>query len=576
MKRSPVYVLMVTTMVLAIVSGCAAPVPTPAPAAAPLPAAPAAQPAAPAAPAAAPAPTSVPAAAPAAPAAPSAPAAAPAATTAPAPAAGQPKMGGTITFGMKEDVTSLDPLKAIQYGDIRLNILVAQQLVAPDRQGNFVGVLAEKWETSADGKTWTFTLRKGVKFHNGKDVTADDVKWIFDRIMDEKAGAAMRATYAGIKMQTQVVDAGTVKFTIEGGSGPFLNYLALLNRSAIIHRDSYNADGSIKTIIGTGPFMIDAIKPGDSYSLKKFPDYWKKGQPYLDGVVLKVITDPSARLNAIRTGDVTMTEELPIQDVKKLQDKPDPNFTAKVYYINSGERLVMNTQRAPFNNKNARLAFEYIFDRDQYNDAIFFGLGQVHNQPFEKSNVWYLDVPIIKPDLNKAKDFFKASGLPQGTKITMLLMPTQKDRTEVIQAMLGQVGFQVTFDTVDTAAWNNKGKAMDYDLLMGTMTGIFDPDRPYGYLQKSNGSNWLVGGYDTPKMNELLDLGRSLTDLAKRKDVYKQVVQLVQDDAATLYVLGLPWVDAWRSNVKGYQPGTSPALMMMDASDGLNVTWLDK
>jgi peptide/nickel transport system substrate-binding protein len=134
----------------------------------------------------------------------------------------------------------------------------------------------------------------------------------------------------------------------------------------------------------------------------------------------------------------------------------------------------------------------------------------------------------------------------------------------------------VEFDTVDSAAWTSQGKAYNFDLLLGTMTGIFDPDRPYGYLQKSSSSNWLVGGYDTPQMNALLNAGRSESDITKRTDIYKQVVQLVQDDAATMYVAGLPWVEAWRNTVKGYQSGTSPALMMMDASDGLNVTWLNK
>jgi len=549
MKSSRVLILLASVMLIGALLGACAPAP----------AAPATQP---------PAVATQPATAAVAPTG------APAATQ--QPVAGQPKMGGTVTFGMKEDVTSMDPLKAIQYGDIRLNILVAQQLVAPDRAGKFVGVLAETWDTSPDGKTWTFHLRKGVKFHNGQEMSADDVKWVFDHIMDPKSGAVMASTYKAIGLTTEVVDNYTIKFMISSGMGPFLSYLALLNRSAIIHRDSYNADGSVSKMIGTGPFMMVSSKPGDSYTLQKFPDYWKKGQPYLDQVVLKVVTDPSARLNAIRTGDVDMTEDLPIAEVKNLSKTPDPNFTVNVYYINSDERLVMNNTRAPFNNKNARLAVEYALDRNQYNDAIFFGLGQVHNQAFVPDNLWYLDVPMIKPDLSKAKEYFKASGLPEGTKVKMLLMPNQTDRTEVIQAMLGQIGFQVEFDTVDSAAWTNQGKAYNFDLLLGTMTGIFDPDRPYGYLQKSSSSNWLVGGYDTPQMNDLLNAGRSETDVNKRKDIYKQVVQLVQDDAATMYVVGLPWVEAWRNTVKGYQSGTSPALLMMDASDGLNVTWLDK
>jgi peptide/nickel transport system substrate-binding protein len=155
-------------------------------------------------------------------------------------------------------------------------------------------------------------------------------------------------------------------------------------------------------------------------------------------------------------------------------------------------------------------------------------------------------------------------------------MANQRDKGEVIQAMLGQVGFDVQFDIVDSAAWNSKGQALDYDLLLGTMTGIFDPDRPYGYLTAASGGNWLVGGYDSPQMNELLTAGKAEVDVAKRQEIYSQVVQLVQDDAATIYVLGLPWVEAWQNYVKDYQPGTSPALMMMDASDGLNKAWLDK
>jgi peptide/nickel transport system substrate-binding protein len=500
----------------------------------------------------------------------------PASQTAPAVLPTGPKTGGTLSFAMKEDVTSLDPLKAIQYGDIRLNILVAQQLVAPDRAGNFVGVLAESWETSADGKTWSFTLRPNVKFHNGETLTADDVKWIFDRILDPDAGAAMRSTYAGIGLQSEVLDENTIQFTLESGMGPFPSYLALLNRTAIIHRDSYDAAGNVAKIIGTGPFMMDEVRPGESYTVVKFTDYWKPDEPLLDAVVLRVITDAVVRLNALRTGEVDMAEELPMADVKRLVDNPDPNFTVQVYYINSGERLVMNHNRPPFDNLNARLALQSAFDREQYNEAIFFGLGQVHNQPFTPDNVWRLDVPMVEPDLDKAREYFEASGLPQGTPVTFLLMANQRDKGEVIQAMLSQVGFNVQFDIVDSAAWNSKGQALDYDLLLGTMTGIFDPDRPYGYLTAASGGNWLVGAYDSPQMNELLDQGKAEVDVAARQAIYTQAVELVQEDAATFYVLGLPWVEAWQNYVKNYQPGTSPALMMMDASDGLNVTWLDK
>lgn len=501
---------------------------------------------------------------------------APAPVEEPVQAPGEPKYGGSLSFAMKEDVTSMDPLKAIQYGDIRLNILVTQQLVAPNRAGEFVGVLAERWETSADGKEWTFHLRPGVKFHNGADLTADSVKYVFDRILAEDSGAAMRSTFVNIGLNVEVVDPLTIKMTIEKGMGPFLSYLALLNRSAIVHPDSYDASGNATTIIGTGPFYLDSFRPGESYTLKRFDQYWKEGEPYLDEVVLRVITDPVVRLNALRSGEVDMAEEMPIADVKQLIDNPNPNFTVDVYYFNSGARLVMNHTRAPLDNLDARMAIQYAFDREMYNEAIYFGLGQVHNQPFVPEDVWYLDVPMVEPNLEKAREHFAAAGLQQGTEITMLLMPNQVDAGDIIDAMLSQVGFRVKFEIVDSAAWSTRGANMDYDMIMGTMTGIFDPDRPYGYLTNSSGGNWLVGGYGNPEMDAMLTQGVSEVDVAKRQQIYTQVVKKVQEDAATMYVLGLPWIEGWQNYVKGYRPGTSPVLMMMDASDGLNTTWLDK
>ncbi len=488
-----------------------------------------------------------------------------------------PKYGGVLTFAMKEDVTSLDPHKAIQYGDVRLNALIAQQLVAADRGGNFVGVLAESWETSEDGLTWTFKLRPGVKFHNGAPLTADDVKWVFDKIIAEDSGAAMRSTFVKIGLQVEVVDPATVKMTITSGAGPFLSYIGLLNRAAIVHRDGYDADGNATTIIGTGPFMLDSFKPGESYTLKKFEDYWVEGQPYLDGVVLKVITDPVVRLNALRTGEVDMVEEMPIADVKALLDNPDPNFTVEVYYFNSGARFVMNNTRPPFNNLDARQAVQYAFDREAYNEAVYFGLGQVHNQPFVPDDLWRLDVPTIEPNLDKAKEYFAASGLPEGTEIVIMLMANQKDSAEIIDAMLSQVGFKAKFDIVDSAAWNSRGQALDYDILIGTMTGIFDPDRPYGYLSSTSSGSWLCGGYSNPTMDELLTKGIATANIEERKGIYTQVLQLVHDDAATMYIVSLPWNEGWQNYVKNYQPASGmPMLLNMDASTGLNIAWLDK
>jgi peptide/nickel transport system substrate-binding protein len=475
-----------------------------------------------------------------------------------------------LIFGMKQPVTTLDPLRAVQYGDIRLNHLVAQQLVAPDMNGNFVGVLAEKWAVSPDGKEWVFDLRKGVHFHNGMEMIADDVRWIFDRIEDPKTQSNLRTVFAGMNLHTSVINRYQVRFQMDSGMGSFLSYLSLLNRAAIIHRDSYDENGKVLKIIGTGPFQMGPYINGQYYILNKFPDYWKRGEPLLDEVELRVIPDANSRYEQLKAGTIDMTEELPFSQVKRMLNDPDPEIILDLHYINSDERLVMNQRRLPFSNKNSRLAVMNAIDREIYNQAIFHGLGQVHNQPFSFNDPWYLDYPIPKANLVQAKKYFEASGNSKGTSVEFLITPDQSDRAEIIRMMLAEVGFIVKIKAVQPAEWNSLGMAYQYDLLLGTMSGVFDPDRPYGYLSGKSGSNWLVGGYDSPEMNNLIEAGRSEINIEKRKETYKKILELVEKDAATMYLTGLPWVEAWRSYVSGYRSGNAPVLMWMDASEGLN------
>ena len=387
----------------------------------------------------------------------------------------------------------------------------------------------------------------------------------------------MRSAYTGIKLQSEVVDKSTIKFTIESGMGPFPSYLALLNRSAIIHRDSYDAEGKVAKIIGTGPFMMDAVKPGESYTLVKNPNYWKAGEPLLDSVVLKVITDPVVRLNALRTGEVDMAEELPMADVKKLVDTPDPDFTVQVYYINSGERLVMNTPAcARSTTRMPAWRLQAVFDREQYNEAIFFGLGQTHNQPFTPDNVWRLDVPTVMPDLTKAKEYFKASGLPEGTPVKFLLMANQKDKGEVIQAMLGQVGLRGGVRRRGLGRVEQQGPGLRLRPAAGHHDGHLRPGPPLrlpdqGQRRQLAGRRLRLGADERAA-------GRG-----QRRDQRGQAPGDLQAGGGTGASgrshdlrAGPALGRGVAQHRKDYQPGTSPALMMMDASDGLNKAWLDK
>ncbi|MGH2490685.1 MAG: ABC transporter substrate-binding protein, partial [Candidatus Limnocylindria bacterium] len=241
------------------------------------------------------------------------------------PAAATATYGGTITFGLENDVSNLDPMLSGLFVDRNIHYAMYDSLVRVDNKGNIIPWLAEKWTTTDEGKTVTFNLRQGVKFHDGSVFDAEAVKWNLERYINTK-GSLRTGDLASVASVT-VVDPATVKLSLKAAFSPLLG--ALVDRAGMMVSkkvvDTAGADFTLRPFkAGTGPFILtDAVK-NDHYTLERNPDWWGKDAagnklPFLDKIIVKPILEPDVRLTNLRTGDVQVLNGLAGKDVPAVK-----------------------------------------------------------------------------------------------------------------------------------------------------------------------------------------------------------------------------------------------------------------
>jgi len=244
---------------------------------------------------------------------------------------------------------------------------------------------------------WTFTLREGVKFHNGRVMTSDDVKFSFERLVAKETASPRAADYANIKSVT-APDAKTVIFELNKAEAPFLSNL-VYGWAAIVPKES------VATLrdkpIGTGPFKIVEWVKNSNVTLERFSDYFVKDVPYLDKAIFKVAADPTARLAGLRAGEVDVIPELAVQDLANV--RKDPNFKTIEVPFNGIQLIPINNKTAPFNNVKVRQALNYAVDKKGVIDAAQFGIGVAIGTHLAPVSDYYVDLTKKYPyDLAKA------------------------------------------------------------------------------------------------------------------------------------------------------------------------------
>lgn len=497
-----------------------------------------------------------------------APAGAPAAGdtgTAPA-AAGEPRAGGTLTVVLDGEIDTIDPQKSVTIVGNQVWPNIYETLVVQGPNLDSVEpVLAESWE-QPDDRTYVFTLRQGVKFHDGSDFTAEDVKFSYDRMMDEATAASRRPDFLPVE-SVEVVDDFTVQFTMKEPYGPFLSKLELL---AILPNDP--AIDHATAPIGTGPFKFTEWVTGQSITLDRFEEYWQEGRPYLDSIVYRPIAEPSTRIVELQTGNVDVLNAVPAKDVATLEE--DANV---VVYRNAGvtrDHVGFNMESELFkDNPNLRKCIAWAVDRQTIADTILFGLAKPAQVAIPESHWAYNTAAdnYFGFDTAKAKEFCdQADPLP--AEVTVTVSPTYPDQikmAELMQQALAEVGIDLKIEQLEWSTWIDTVVVQgDYDMEIVLISGGSDPD-DFFYQWHHTGEVFNLWRYSDPEMDALLEAGRSTVDQAARKEIYDQIQQKLLDDAPLVHIIYRDQVMAAGAAVQDFE-------MRLDSRLEFRDVWLNR
>jgi peptide/nickel transport system substrate-binding protein len=463
------------------------------------------------------------------------------------------KKGGVLKFATPSVRPGLDPAHTRTGDAYMLTGMIFSNLTRIDHELKPQPQLASSWDTNADSSEWTFHLVKNAKFTNGRAVTADDVKFTIDRVLDPKTGSRGAKAIGPIK-EVVVKDPHTVVFKL---AGPYADLaLQLGNTFARIVAKENVPDIGTKPV-GSGPFILKEYVPGNKAVLVRNPDYFEKGLPYLDEVHQIYIKEYAAQVSALKTGEIDIMYFAPAEIIPDL--KKEPKIDVKVVSAPSFQPLIMWVTEKPFNDVRVRQALRFAVDRQAMMEASTGGLGVLGNDtPVSPSNPYYNKaLPQRKRDVAKAKKLLAEAGFPKGVDIT-LYTSTQRPGLEpaalVAQQSVADAGFRVKIESVDIARLYKdvipkpKPFAISHNNWFGRPT-VDESLSPFYFT----GSHWNYTKYSTPEVDKLLDQARAKTDFAERKKLYDKVQDILYNEGPDVVAYFKNYVSAVRKEVKNYK-----------------------
>jgi peptide/nickel transport system substrate-binding protein len=449
-----------------------------------------------------------------------------------APATGTPSAGGTLQAALTGEPDTIDPATSTIYTGAQVYDNIFNKLIDLDENNKFYGQLATKW-TAPDDKTWVFDLVDGVKFHNGETFGPEDVVYTFERILDPKTGSGYAPLYDAI---SKVESTGTnqVTFHLKTSFGPFLSNLA--NNGEIVNQAAIEAKDPARNAIGTGPFEFVEWVQGDHITLKKNENYFESGKPYLDGIDFKFLNVDQSRIDALQSGDLNWSDAVPLQQLNTLKD--DPAYT----YVTSAtagipDYIAMNTRQPPFDNKLVRQAVYWALDRDAIRQVAYFGAGESGIEEVPTGSSWYDGSPIVTQNIDQAKQLLQQAGVQTPLEVEYLGLPQYPELLktgEVMQQQLDAVGIKMNIKQVEVGVWFNAFSKGTYQITSAYQERTIDPDNFYALVIHTGGAINSTG-YSNPQCDKLIDQARTETDDQTRFNLYKQVRQIVFDDAPIVF-----------------------------------------
>lgn len=456
--------------------------------------------------------------------------------------AGAASARDTVTVALQLEPPHLDPTSAAAGAiDQVLYSNVFEGLTRFMGDGSVVPGLAESWEISEDGLTYTFRLQDGVTFHDGTTMDAEDVKFSLDRARAEDSTNAQKALFADIA-SVDVVDPLTVQITLSQPNGNLLFNLAW-GDAVIVAPESID---TIKTApVGTGAFTFTNWVQGDRIDLARNPDYWGEA-PALSAATFKFISDPTAAFAAMMAEDVDAFSGFPAPE-NLPQFEADPRFQVLVGSTEGETILSINNKQAPFDNPKVRAAVSHAIDRQAIIDGAMFGYGTPIGTHFAPHNPAYVDLTGTSAhDPEKARALLAEAGLPDGFTTTLHLPPPSYARRggEIIAAQLAEVGITAEIINVEWAQWLEtvfRGKNFGLSIVSHTEPmdiGIYA--RPDYYFQ-----------YDNAVFQDLMAELTGTTDPDARTKMLQQAQEIIANDYVNGFLFQLASLSVAKADLQG-------------------------
>ena len=481
--------------------------------------------------------------------------------------------GGTIRIAQKIPSAAIDPVTTASSGGLLLLQQAGEFLCRSGSDLILQPMLAVSWKPNDDSTMWTFTLRKGVKFHDGREMKADDVVASIDRLCDPKNSSNALSVFAGVLKPggTKKVDDHTVAFTLEAANGSFPYLVSSDNYNAIILPADYAGDFE-KTFNGTGPFKIEKYTQGVGASFVRNDAYWgDKALP--DRLAFSFYADTQPMLLALQGRDVDVIQQVPVLEGAALLNNPDVNIIS--LKSSAHQELHMRCDMKPFKDKRVRRAIALSLDRERLVKGLMRGRASLGNDSpfapvFPTTNT---SVAQRAQDLNEAKALLEAAGMTNG-KVTLttenfLEIPQY---AQLVQAAAREIGFTIDLNVLDQSAYYGDavfGKSNWLDSTMG-ITDYGHRGVPNVYLSAplTSDGTWNAAHFKNPDYDKLVAGYIATADVESQKEQAGQIETMLLDETPVIFGYFYDYLVATAKNVSGVEPTALSQLFLANAKIG--------
>ncbi|MFD1018345.1 ABC transporter substrate-binding protein [Thalassobacillus hwangdonensis] len=453
-----------------------------------------------------------------------------------------------------QEPAGLDPHKTPAHSSVRIYSQVYSGLVQFDENMEVQGDLAKDWE-QPDESTYIFNLREGVTFHNGNEMTAEDVKYSFERIMAEETASHIASYFSNVE-SIEVLGDYQVQFNLKSADATFLSNLTNAS-AAVVDQTVVEENEDLQQVaVGTGPFKFVEWVPDNKVVLEKNEDYYNEDLPKLSKVEYYTMKDESARLSAIRTGEVDLTT-LTAKSSSLLENQD--NLTVKDYQSLEYSYVGFNVDVEPLNDAKVRQALSLATNRESIADIVWNGDAVVSGPVAPSMGDWSIDVKeheLYSNNLDKAKQLLEEAGYADGFDITITTASTYADMVDTAQILKQQwaeIGVNADIEQVEWGAYIDTWLNTSADVLIGRNGSGTDPDRALSYFFHTEGSA-NVWNYSNTNFDELVEKGKVTTDKEKRKEIYTEAQELLLEDSPNLFLVSPMKYVAVSNSVEGFTP----------------------